>query len=939
VKADNTNHKLRQLTPCLVIIGSLCALAGLWWTSSRAAVNFLPDMTPARWIIYPVIPDANTHPVLELATTFENSFGLDVVPPKALLRIAGFHRYTLTVNGSCPEWALRTGANWKQPDKFDVSRLLRPGTNRIEVTVFNSDGPPALWLSLDVGTMQVNSGIAWEASYAGAAWHPAVPASAPKSMTTSSYSYGLPPPLAALGTCWPTLLGFVLLSCAGLCPWRKMPVQPAPPTPQRAARDRLREMLPVMVLAGSWMVLFANNCGGLSRLTGFDAPAHADYIRYIQEHGSLPLASEGWEMFQPPLYYLLSAIFLKLLHLSVSDAGGITALRLLGLTVGVTHLVIIWATLRQIFPAERSKAGWGILLAACLPPMIYLSHHVSNEAFAAMMTSACVWLTLRALRQEPLQWKSCAWLGLCLGAALLAKATALLVLPPVFGALLWKWLERRALQPKRWVAQMSLIVALCALTSGWHYARLWIDYGSPLISNMSPKLGFPWWQDDGYRTSAFYLRFGDVLSNQWSSTFQGYWDGLYATLWGDGLLSGALNFPARLPWNYDLMAVGYWLAILPTLAVIVVGCFALSQFVRLPSPEWFLLLGFSCMVLWALACMSLVVPAQSSKAFYGLSALVALCAFGALGLDFLTRRTTILRYLVCVAFGVWAINSYACFWISRSSVPAAIEHACALVRNQQYADATNILKQKLFSEPRNRDLQFSLAFFLTTTGRVDEGARLAEMMVREHPDDCRSHHVLALAAVLQQQPGKAIDEIRQVMALAPGYDPSWKSLAPFLIEQGNPDATIDLIRQALAAAPFCPELRFALGSALMQKNQDVEAAAQLRYACLLMPQPANTLATLAWKLATAPNPAERNGAVAVRLAEEACALHVDHQTIHMLILAAAYAEAARYPEAVKTAEQAHLSAVTSRDFTGAALTQQLIELFKTAQPYRDIRPQ
>jgi tetratricopeptide (TPR) repeat protein len=236
-------------------------------------------------------------------------------------------------------------------------------------------------------------------------------------------------------------------------------------------------------------------------------------------------------------------------------------------------------------------------------------------------------------------------------------------------------------------------------------------------------------------------------------------------------------------------------------------------------------------------------------------------------------------------------------------------------------------------------LQFSLAFFLTTTGRVDEGARLAEMMVREHPDDCRSHHVLALAAVLQQQPGKAIDEIRQVMALAPGYDPSWKSLAPFLIEQGNPDATIDLIRQALAAAPFCPELRFALGSALMQKNQDVEAAAQLRYACLLMPQPANTLATLAWKLATAPNPAERNGAVAVRLAEEACALHVDHQTIHMLILAAAYAEAARYPEAVKTAEQAHLSAVTSRDFTGAALTQQLIELFKTAQPYRDIRPQ
>ena len=59
-------------------------------------------------------------------------------------------------------------------------------------------------------------------------------------------------------------------------------------------------------------------------------------------------------------------------------------------------------------------------------------------------------------------------------------------------------------------------------------------------------------------------------------------------------------------------------------------------------------------------------------------------------------------------------------------------------------------------------------------------------MVREHPDDCRGHHVLALASAYRQQPGRAIDEIRQVMALAPGYDPSWKSLASLLIAQGIP---------------------------------------------------------------------------------------------------------------------------------------------------------
>jgi len=943
VKADNTDRKLRHIALYLVIIGALCALVGLWWTSSRAAVNFLPSIAPAEWIIYPVIPDANTHPVLELPTTFEDSFVLAAVPPKALLRIAGFHRYTLAVNGTSPARPLRAGTNWKQPDEFDVAGQLRPGANRIEVTVFNSNGPPALWLCLDTGALWINSGEDWQASYAGAAWCAAVSASASSPVTAGSFGYGLPRSLAALGMRWPMLLGFALLSAAGCWLLRKITLSSLPEPDFSLSKTKpgwsasYCEILPFAVLAGSWLFLFTNNLAMLPDLSGFDVQVHVDYIRYIAEHHSLPMAGQGAEMFQPPLYYLLSAAWLGLLHLSVADAGGIMALRILGLAIGIAHFAFVWAILRLLFSAECSKARWGILLAACLPPMLYLSQYVTNETLAAMMVSACVWLTLRALKQERLEWKSCAGLGLCLGAALLAKSTALLVLPPILGALLWNWLEKRALSPAQWLARIGLIMALCALVGGWHYARLWIHYGSPLIGNWDPKLGFSWWQADGYRTHAFYLRFGHVLLHPWSGALWSFCDGIYTTLWGDGLLGSATNLSSRPPWNYDLMAIGYWLALLPMLAVLAGGVSACWKFVRQPSAEWLLLLGLSFSALWALVYMTMVVPGYAQvKAFYGLAALAPFCAFGALGMGFLTRRSAMVGCLVCTVFGLWAINTFACFWISPSSDLVAIEHVRALVRNGQYAHATDFLRQRLRSKPDSTDLRFSLAFLLTTTGHVHEGARLAEMMVREHPDDCRGHHVLALAAVLQQQPGKAIDEIRQVMALAPGYDPSWKSLAPLLIEQGNPDATIDLIRQALAAAPFCPELRFALGSALMLKDQDVEASTQLRYACLLKPQPANTLATLAWKLATDPNPTERNGAVAVRLAEQACALTVDHQTIHMLILAAAYAEAARYPEAVKTAEQAHTSAMASGDSTGVALTQQLIELFKTAQPYRDI---
>ena len=958
MKAIGKNPKFSGLALGLVIIGAAGALAGLWWTSTwRADVNFLPAMTPAEWIVFPITPDGDSHRRLELPTAFEHSFVLDRVPSRAVLRIAGFHRYTLAINGTSLEKPAQTGINWKRPDAFDVAGQLLPGTNRIEVTVFNSDGPPALWLSLDAGGTQVNSGNRWRASLAGATWRAAVPAAEPKPMATGSVVYRLPRPWISLGMRWPTLLVFTLLSATGFwllrkgaAVWTFLPIdggsrglpkvaqasQPASSPLGNCATDWLREILPVAVLAALWVALFANNLGALPRLTGFDAQGHLDYIRYLQEHGSLPLANQGWEMFQPPLYYLLSAAWLGLLHLSVADAGGLMALRILGLAIGVAHLAIVWATLRLLFPAEQSKAGWGILLAACLPPMLYLSQYVTNEAFAAMMVSACVGLTLRALKQEPLQWISCAWLGLSLGGALLAKSTAFLVLPPVLCALLWKWLEKRAISPAQMASRVGLIIALCTLVGGWHYVRLWVHYGNPLIGVWDPKLAIPWWQEDGFRTSTFYLQFGDVLFHPWSAAWRSYGDGIYATLWGDGMLSGAGDFFVRPPWNCELMAIGYWLALLPTLAVLAGAILAVFKFIQRPSAEWFFLLGFGLIILGAMVYLSLILPYYCHvKAFYGLSALVPFCVFGALGLDLLTRRNTNLQSLVCIVFGLWAINTYASFWISRSSVVSTIRRASVLMGKRQYLDATDFLKQRLRSEFHNTDLRFTLAYFLTITGRVDEGIREAEMFVQEHPDDCRGHYVLALAFSQEQQTAKTIAELRQVMALAPGFDPSWENFIPILIAPDRTDEAINVCRQALAMAPYSASLRLALGSDLLLQNLEVEGAEQLRYAYLLNPESVNTLADLAWKLATSPQPAERNRTVAVKLAEAACALTGCSQTRNLGILAAVDAETGRYAEAISAAERAEASALASGDPDSAAATRDLLQRLKAGQPNRE----
>ncbi|HVM51496.1 MAG TPA: hypothetical protein VMU04_25920, partial [Candidatus Acidoferrum sp.] len=568
----------RRLALALVICGALGSFGALWWTCSRnPEVYFLPRLAPAQWITWAAVPRATLNARVELATVFRRSFTLDQAPRAATLSVAGLRRYALAVNGRpapTPEQSART---WKQPDRFDVHGELQAGTNEVAVTVWNSNGPPALWASLDLGGRRLDSDETWQVSCAGAAWRQARLAGKPKPALAGSAAYGGEEPWASLRTRWATLGLFAALSAAAYWLFNRLagPALVGSASASSVAARLLRsDFLPVFVLGLVWVALFVNNLGMLPNLVGYDVDSHQAYVQFIQQHHALPRADQGWEMFQPPLYYALSAGLLDVLSLSARQDGGVMALRVLGMVIGIAHLMLVWACLRLVFPGERAAQRSGLVLAAAMPPLLYVSQYVSNEGLAAALVSACVFLTLRMIKQERLSWTSCAGLGLCLGAALLAKATALVAVPAVLAALLWKaWVgTAKAAGPgARLVLQLGAIVLICAAVCGWHYGRLWAQYGSPLIGVWDPRLGFSWWQDNGYRTSGFYLRFGSVLAHPWFSSFSSFADGIYGTLWGDGLLGGGADAVARPPWNYDLMAVGYWLALVPTLALLVGG--------------------------------------------------------------------------------------------------------------------------------------------------------------------------------------------------------------------------------------------------------------------------------------------------------------------------------------------------------------------------------
>ncbi len=86
--------------------------------------------------------------------------------------------------------------------------------------------------------------------------------------------------------------------------------------------------------------------------------------------------------------------------------------------------------------------------------------------------------------------------------------------------------------------------------------------------------------------------------------------------------------------------------------------------------------------------------------------------------------------------------------------------------------------------------------------------------------------------------------------------------------------------------------------------QTEEAFRHLRLACRIAPNSFRSLEKLAWVLATSPDARWRNGVEAVQLAERACGLTNYRWPEAVGTLAVSYAEAGRFPDAIRVAQQA-----------------------------------
>jgi tetratricopeptide (TPR) repeat protein len=175
------------------------------------------------------------------------------------------------------------------------------------------------------------------------------------------------------------------------------------------------------------------------------------------------------------------------------------------------------------------------------------------------------------------------------------------------------------------------------------------------------------------------------------------------------------------------------------------------------------------------------------------------------------------------------------------------------------------------------------------------------------------------------------------LRIAPNQAPIHSSLGVFFLEMGRVNESLAHLQTALEIEPKFADAHYNLGNTYLQMGQAKEALLHYKRALEIDPNDTQALNNMAWILATWPDALTRDGAKAVESAERADSLTRAESPVASATLAAAYAEAGRFAEAVKTGQRALRLATAEGNTERADSIRAQIEVYQAGAAFRDHR--
>jgi tetratricopeptide (TPR) repeat protein len=256
----------------------------------------------------------------------------------------------------------------------------------------------------------------------------------------------------------------------------------------------------------------------------------------------------------------------------------------------------------------------------------------------------------------------------------------------------------------------------------------------------------------------------------------------------------------------------------------------------------------------------------------------------------------------------------------------------AFLQKGNLDDAITNFQRALKIKPVYAEADVNLGDALLQKGALDDAIAHFQEALRIKPNDAETHNNLGNALLQRGDVDEAVAQFKKALKVNPDYTEAYFNLGNILLLKGNTDEAITNFKRALIIKPDYADARNNLGSALLEKGNVAEAIKQFQEALQIDPNHLQTLNNLAWILATIPQDKLRDGNKAVALAQRANQLTGDSNPAILGTLAAAYAEAGQFPEAVETGQRA-LARVDAGTAQADTLQSQL-KLYQKGIPFR-----
>jgi len=448
----------------------------------------------------------------------------------------------------------------------------------------------------------------------------------------------------------------------------------------------------------------------------------------------------------------------------------------------------------------------------------------------------------------------------------------------------------------------------------------------------------------------------------------------------------ALRQIKRRPWLFFGWA---WFlgTLVPVIGLVKVGSQSMAD-----RYTYLTTIGLLIMLVWSVAELVRKVPKLRALVGIGAGALLLTCIFTTDSqLSYWQNTDTLFRHAIVATSNNYVAYSSLAFYYAdhqemrqaencvRASLAINPEQYQAwnklgsvLIDERRYDEALVACQTSLGLDPHFAPAHSTFGLALMKVGRTNESVAEYSEALRLRPDFAPAHYNLANALAAQGQFGQAREHYQSSLRSDPdsaAAADAHNNLAYILAREGNLDGAVSEFMAAVARKPRSWQAQYGLGETLARQGKFGEAAAaflavlrirpdhslahyQLAViltrqekmrdalphyyeAIRLSPNFADALNHLAWILATNPDSQIRNAGEAVALAEHACEVTGYKKPVMLQTLAAAYAEAGRFDDAVSASEKAQRLFTASNQEEFARRNEKLLEIFRGRHAYHE----